>query len=107
MKDTKLFSDAMKQPENLSWGRKFVESVKAMIAKINKVFTDQDARDEAAVATTGQNLSEVEQAKLWEKALETATEGVKTSDRRISLKQAQKNTAFLMLILHKNQRCVK
>ncbi len=94
VKDTKLFSDAMKQPENQSWGRKFVESVKALIAKIKKVFTDQDARNAASIEATGKNLTEVEQAvKLWEKALEATTEGVKTSDRRISPKQAQKNTA--------------
>ncbi len=84
----------MKEPENQSWGRKFVESIKALIAKIKKVFTDQDARNAASIEATGKNLSEVEQAvKIWEKALEATQKAVKTSDRRISPKQAQKNTA--------------
>ncbi len=34
------------------------------IAKIKKVFTDQDARNAASIEATGKNLSEVEQARL-------------------------------------------
>ncbi len=95
IRDTKLFADFVKQgQEQRSWGRRMLDGLKKLIAKIKSKFSSSEAQNKAAVDATGFSMAQIEEAvRRWEAALEAAQKELQTTNRKVEANQTQKNTA--------------